>query len=161
MSDGEAEGVEALKIVVIIGEHRAELKSRIPRSHEVDLRSERENPALDLLPAAVVLARVVSRPRADVATCVAGSKSVAAEAGDPCAFVLGRPELEPLAPSEEHLPLRVRSGPAPARGTPLYLVPRHVCPTVNLAEEALLVDGGRVVGTEAVSARAHELSTRD
>lgn len=122
-----------------------------------DLRSERENPGLDLLPAAVVLTRVLSRPRADIATCDAGSKSIAAEAGDPCAFVLGRPELQPLAPSEEHLPLRILHGTAPSRGTPLYLVPRHICPTVNLAEEALLVDHGEVIGRAAVSARAHEL----
>lgn len=122
-----------------------------------DLRSERENPGLDLVPAAVVLSRVLSRPRADIATCDAGSKSIAAEAGDPCAFVLGRPELLPLTPSEEHLPLRVLRGTAPSRGTPLYLVPRHICPTVNLAEEVLLVDRGAVVGRAAVSARAHEL----
>lgn len=122
-----------------------------------DLRSEQENPDLDLVPAALVLARVVSHPGPGLATCDAGSKSIAAEAGDPCAFVLGRPGLQPQTPSEEHLPLRVVAGSRPARGEELYLVPRHVCPTVNLAEEALLVDRGewRVV---PVSARAHPLT---
>lgn len=122
-----------------------------------DLRSEEENPELALFPAAVVLARVVSRPRPDVVTCDAGSKSIAAEAGDPCALVLDHPGLVAERPSEEHLPLRVSSGDAPERGTPLFLVPRHVCPTVNLAEEAVLIEGGRVRSSVPVAARAHDV----
>ena len=122
-----------------------------------DLRSEEENPDLALVPAAVVLSRVVSRPARDVVTCDAGSKSIAAEAGDPCALALGRPELVALHASEEHLPFQVTRGAAPERGEVLMLVPRHVCPTVNLAEEALLVEGGEVRASVAVSARAHDL----
>jgi D-serine deaminase-like pyridoxal phosphate-dependent protein len=122
-----------------------------------DLRSEQEIEDLDLLPAAVVLVRVVSHPAADIVTCDAGSKSIAAEAGNPCAFVLGHPELEALTPSEEHLPLRVHEGERLERGSTLLLVPMHVCPTVNLAEEALLIDEGRLVGVVPVRARAHDL----
>jgi len=122
-----------------------------------DARSEEESEGLGLLPAALVFARVVSHPTDDIVTCDAGSKSIAAEAGDPCAVALGRPGLEALAPSEEHLPLRVTSGAPPPRGTELLLIPRHVCPTVNLAEEALLVEGGAVRGTVPVAARAHAL----
>jgi D-serine deaminase-like pyridoxal phosphate-dependent protein len=99
---------------------------------------------------------VVSHPLADRVTADAGSKSIAAEAGDPCAFALGHPGLEALTPSEEHLPFAVRSGQRPPRGTELYLVPRHVCPTVNLAEQALLVDGENIV-VSRVRARAHDL----
>ena len=115
------------------------------------------NPLLDLRPAALVFSRIVSHPRHDIATCDAGSKSIAAELGDPCAFVLGHPELLALTPSEEHLPFRVRSGSAPRRGTELLLVPRHVCPTVNLAEQAILIEGGDVIEVVPVSARAHDL----
>ena len=111
---------------------------------------------VSLTPAALLFTRVVSQPAADIVTCDAGSKSLAAEAGDPAAFVLGHPQLEALKPSEEHLPLRVLEGPPPPRGTGLLLVPRHVCPTVNLAEEFLLLDAGpaRVVD---VAARGHDL----
>ena len=121
-----------------------------------DLRSEEIDPSLGLVPAALIHARIVSHPRDGLATCDAGSKSVAAEAGDPCAFVLGRPDLIAQRPSEEHLPLEAE-GERPARGERVMLFPRHICPSVNLAEEAVLVDGGRVVGVTAVSARAHEL----
>lgn len=126
-----------------------------------DLRSEQELDEIDLEPAAIVLTRVVSHPAPGIVTCDAGSKSLAAEAGDPSAFVLGHPELEPLRPSEEHLPLRVHAGPPPPRGTPLLLVPRHVCPTVNLAEEAVLIEGGKFSGRVAVRARAHDLFAGD
>jgi D-serine deaminase-like pyridoxal phosphate-dependent protein len=121
-----------------------------------DLRSEQECENLDLVPAALVFTRVVSHPAHDVVTCDAGSKSIAAEAGDPCAFAIGEGGLEALAPSEEHLPLRVAHGPRPERGRELLLVPRHVCPTVNLADEAVLIDGA-VSEIVPVSARGHEL----
>jgi D-serine deaminase-like pyridoxal phosphate-dependent protein len=71
--------------------------------------------------------------------------------------VLGRPELVAGHPSEEHLPLDVTSGAAPARGTALHLVPRHVCPTVNLAEQAVLIERGRIVDIVDVAGRAHDL----
>lgn len=122
-----------------------------------DLRSEIENDGLGLEPAAVVLARVVSHPDDGLVTCDAGSKSIAAEAGAPVCEVVGAPGLVAQHPSEEHLPLRVTAGAPPPRGTLLALVPMHVCPTVNLAEEALLLDGGRFVEVASVRARAHEL----
>lgn len=121
-----------------------------------DGRSEQLNPDVALAPAAVVLSRVISHPAADVVTCDAGSKSIAAEAGDPCALALGRSDLTALQPSEEHLPLRC-AGARPARGQVLLLIPRHVCPTVNLAEQAVIVEAGQAPRVVAVSARAHEV----
>ncbi len=126
-----------------------------------DVRSAEQDPGLDLEPAAVVFTRVVSRPTATHLTCDAGSKSVAAEAGDPCAVALGHPGLVARAPSEEHLPFEALSGVAPARGASLLLVPRHVCPTVNLAEAALFLDGERVIGVHAIEARAHDVLLPD
>jgi len=121
-----------------------------------DWRSERENPGLELVPAAVLFTRVVSRPRSDLATCDTGSKAVAAEGDHACAYVLGWPGLEAQTPSEEHLPLRAVEGKTPALGTELFLVPHHVCPTVNLAEQVLLCDGDDHEPTD-VTARAHDL----
>ena len=120
-----------------------------------DLRSEEENPGLRLSAAAQVLTRVISHPRPGMFTCDAGSKSLAAEAGDPCAEVSGSPQYEALAPSEEHLPFRVNDGPPPPRGTALMLIPRHVCPTVNLHEEALLLETNDTTARVPVAARAH------
>ncbi len=121
-----------------------------------DARSGDECTELDLWPAALVLSRVVSHPADGVVTLDAGSKAVAAEAGDPCAYALGWPELVAQKPSEEHLPMKVGSKEKPARGELMMLIPRHVCPTVNLAEEAVLIDGEKIVDVVPVAARAHE-----
>src|SRR5215471_3919204 len=108
-------------------------------------------------PAAVVMTRVVSHPAPGIITCDAGHKAVSADAGVPTCVVLGHPELEPLAPSEEHLPMRVAAGAAvPAIGELLYLVPRHVCTTVNNFDHAMIVSGGNLIAVEPVSARGRE-----
>jgi len=114
---------------------------------------------VDLEPAAVVLARVVSHPREGLITCDAGSKSIAAECGNPVGFALGHPHMVGLSPSEEHLPMDVSAvaSHVPVLGSMLYLVPRHICPSVNLAEKALLVrPDGRAEVVE-VAGRAHDL----
>lgn len=112
-------------------------------------------------PAAVVVATVVSHPKADFLTCDAGHKAVSADAGLPTCEVIGRPDLVPLKPSEEHLPIEVKGGVRrPEIGEALYLVPRHVCPTVNNFDDALIVEGNRVVGVERVTARGHEAALR-
>ncbi len=108
-------------------------------------------------PAAVVVSTVVSHPRANYLTCDAGHKSVSADAGVPTCVVAGRPDLTPLKPSEEHLPIEVKADARrPEIGEALYLIPRHVCPTVNNFDDAVLVAGGRVIGMERVTARGHE-----
>jgi D-serine deaminase-like pyridoxal phosphate-dependent protein len=108
-------------------------------------------------PAALVVSTVVSHPRANYLTCDAGHKSVSADAGIPTCSVAGRPDLIPLKPSEEHLPIEVRgSGERPGVGEFLYLIPRHVCPTVNNFDHALMIENGVIVGLERVTARGHE-----
>ena len=113
--------------------------------------------ALGYRPAVLVLTRVVSNPRPGIITCDAGHKSVSADAGVPTCIVVGHPELTPLAPSEEHLPLAVKDGAAgPQVGDMLYLLPRHVCPTVNNFDHALLVRDAQILALESVSARGRE-----
>ncbi len=107
--------------------------------------------------AALILTTVISHPAADRITCDAGHKSVSADAGVPTCAVIGHPELTPLKPSEEHLPMEVAAGAkVPAIGENLYLIPRHVCPSVNNFDEALMIVDGRVSGVEKVHARGHE-----
>jgi len=106
--------------------------------------------------AATVLARVISSTRERV-TLDAGSKALDAAAGDPCVRVRGWPALEAQRPSEEHLPLRATDGRLPVAGALLELEPRHVCPMVNLAERVVLLEGERVLGSEAVTARGHDI----
>ncbi len=122
-----------------------------------DLNSLRQLPDVGFTPAALVMATVVSHPSPNIVTCDAGHKSVSVDSGVPNCAVLGRPELEPLKPSEEHLPIRVPPGAAiPALGEQLYLLPKHICPTVNMFDEALAVQSGQIVDTWPIRARGHE-----
>lgn len=108
-------------------------------------------------PAAVVVSTVVSRPSPGRFTCDAGHKTVSADSGVPTCAVIGWPEVLPSKPSEEHLPVDTLEGsPAPSIGDALYLVPRHICPTINNFDHALLVIGGKIVGAERVTARGRE-----
>jgi D-serine deaminase-like pyridoxal phosphate-dependent protein len=108
-------------------------------------------------PAVLVLTRVVSQPNASIVTCDAGHKAVSADAGIPTCVAVGHPELTALSPSEEHLPLEVKEGAeAPRIADFLYLIPRHVCPTVNNFDAALIVRKGTIEQVEKVSARGHE-----
>jgi D-serine deaminase-like pyridoxal phosphate-dependent protein len=108
--------------------------------------------------AVLVLTRVVSRPRPGILTCDAGHKTVSADAGVPTCVAVGHPELTPLSPSEEHLPLEVEGGAAgPVVGEALFLLPRHICPTVNNFDDALVVRNGAIESMEKVSARGREM----
>lgn len=108
-------------------------------------------------PAVVVVSTVVSRPSRGRFTCDAGHKTVSADAGVPNCVVIGRPDFSPSKPSEEHLSIDVlEESSMPMIGDALYLVPRHICPTVNNFDHALLVIGGRIIGVEGVTARGRE-----
>ena len=108
-------------------------------------------------PAAVIATRVVSHPSAGRITCDAGHKSLSVDTGVPNCTVIGHENYAPAGPSEEHLPIDLPAGaPLPAIGTVLYLVPMHVCPTVNSFDRALLVRAGQIMGVEPVSARGRE-----
>lgn len=119
-----------------------------------DTTSVQELPA-GYKPAALVVASVVSHPMPGRFTCDAGHKSVSADAGIPTCAIAGHADLTPLKPSEEHLPVDC-AGEVPAIGSHVYLIPRHVCPTVNNFDYALLVEDHRVVSVERVSARGRE-----
>jgi len=122
-----------------------------------DMSSIEQLPDYGYQPAAIVLSTVVSQPTSSRVTCDAGHKSVSADAGVPTCAVIGHPRLKGLKPSEEHLPIEaLTEDDIPAIGDKLYLVPRHVCPTVNNFDEALMVVNGRIRGVERVSARGHE-----
>jgi D-serine deaminase-like pyridoxal phosphate-dependent protein len=122
-----------------------------------DLVSLQQLAGYGYAPAVLVLSTVISHPLPDVITCDGGHKSVSADAGVPTCAVMGHPELTPLKPSEEHLPIRTSNAETlPAIGENIYLLPRHVCPTVNNFDHALMVVDGEIQAIENVTARGHE-----
>lgn len=128
--------------------------ARGPARHQIspgtivlcDRRSAHAAAELGLRQAAFVAARVISRG-AERVTLDAGSKSITPDGDPPVCEVVDHPELVPLRASEEHLPCRLAPGArAPELGALVWLVPDHVCTTVNLHREALWIRGDRLVG---------------
>ncbi len=123
-----------------------------------DLRSAPAAEALGLEQAAFVATRVISY-RPDRITLDAGSKGISPDGAPPSCAVLELEGLVPQTPSEEHLPVACDPtvGSPPGFGTMLYLVPSHVCTTVNLHRRAVYVRGDTFVGIGEIEATGHPL----
>lgn len=115
---------------------------------------------LDFLPAAFLLARVVSKPGDDRICVDLGHKAVAAE--NPIANRVRFPALPgavPVSQSEEHLVLETPQAADLRVGQVLYGLPWHVCPTVALYSEAAIVgEDGTVAEYWPILARARKLT---
>ncbi|MBT3606000.1 MAG: D-TA family PLP-dependent enzyme [Candidatus Latescibacteria bacterium] len=108
--------------------------------------------------AALVLSRVISTTQDDLMTLDAGSKSIAPDTPEPHFRGLGLPDnVTFVRRNEEHQLLRLPQGtPRPNVGDTFYLVPRHVCTTVNLWDDVYVIDeNGQFVETWSVDARGH------
>jgi len=107
--------------------------------------------------AALVIGRVISRPSPTLFAVDAGYKSVSADPAIPHAHVLSVPGSEVVGRWEEHLLVRMAAPSGePTVGRPVYIVPVHVCSTVNLWDEALVIDAkGEVTGRWQIAARGH------
>jgi D-serine deaminase-like pyridoxal phosphate-dependent protein len=115
-------------------------------------------PDLPFVLAAVLLTRVVSRPSANRLCLDLGHKAVAAENPHPRVVLFGLEDATAVGHSEEHLVLETgRAGDFPV-GSALYGVPWHVCPTVALYNDAVVVRQGRAEGRWPVTARGRALT---
>ena len=113
---------------------------------------------LDFLHAALVLTRVVSKPGGNRLCLDLGHKAIAAENPHPRVQFFNLPDAVALAHSEEHLVIESRRAGEFAVGDCLYGVPRHVCPTVALYSEAVVVGDGRCDKTWKIEARGRRLT---
>jgi D-serine deaminase-like pyridoxal phosphate-dependent protein len=93
--------------------------------------------------AAFVLSRVISRPGAGMITLDAGLTTIQVDGGRPHAQVLGLPARVD-APSQEHLKVTIESGPVPAHGQPMLLLPRHIDTTLAQFDRVYLAGEGSV-----------------
>jgi D-serine deaminase-like pyridoxal phosphate-dependent protein len=101
---------------------------------------------------------VVSKPTPDRLCLDLGHKAVAAENPHPRVRFIELPDAVAVMQSEEHLVLETPRAAEFAIGQTLHGIPRHICPTVALHSEALIVEGGRVVETWPILARARRLT---
>jgi D-threonine aldolase len=116
-------------------------------------------PDQTFLPAALVIARIISRPAQHVVCLDLGHKSVAAEKDIlHRVFFLNAPHAEVLSQSEEHLLVRVDDTAAYAIGDVLYGLPFHICPTCALYERATTVVDQRAQGEWTMVARDRSIN---
>ncbi|MFD2967759.1 D-TA family PLP-dependent enzyme [Sphingobacterium bambusae] len=111
-------------------------------------------PEQHFLPAAVLLARVVSIPAENHLCLDLGYKAVASE--NPLEnrfFFLNATGIIAVGQSEEHLVVRHRAEEIYAIGDIFYALPVHVCPTVALYDELYVVNDGQLTATWQVDAR--------
>jgi D-serine deaminase-like pyridoxal phosphate-dependent protein len=114
---------------------------------------------LKFQPAAVLLTRVVSRPTADRVTVDLGTKAVATDSPTGKRVVFpALPDAVHVAHNEEHLVLQTPRAAEFKPGDELFAVPRHICPTVALHKEVLVVSDGKVTDRWDVTARDRRLT---
>lgn len=109
--------------------------------------------------AALVLTRVISKPAPGILSIDMGHKAIAAE--NPIQQrirFLNLDRYELISQSEEHGVLQVSNWNEWQVGDVLYGVPFHVCPTVNLYDEAYVVAQNRVQETWQVLGRRRRIT---
>jgi D-serine deaminase-like pyridoxal phosphate-dependent protein len=113
---------------------------------------------LDFLHAALVLTRVISKPGARRLCLDLGHKAIASEMPPPRVELLGLKDASFVAHSEEHLVVETNHSSDFEIGDCLCGVPWHVCPTVALHSEAIVIENGKPGGSWAVVARDRRLT---
>lgn len=115
-------------------------------------------PDLPFEVAAVLLTRVVSKPSANRLCLDLGHKAVASESPQPRVKFLNLPEATAVMHSEEHLVVEAPRANEFRVGDVLYGVPRHICPTVALHSEVVVVRNARAEERWKVVARDRVLT---
>lgn len=123
-----------------------------------DAGQPRNCPEFRFLEAAVLLARVISRPTPTRLTLDLGHKAVASEMPHPRVRLMGLEDATVVMHSEEHLVVETPRAADHPVGTVVYGIPTHVCPTVALHSEVVVVRDGRAVENWPVVARARRIT---
>jgi D-serine deaminase-like pyridoxal phosphate-dependent protein len=114
---------------------------------------------LSFTPAALLLTRVVSRPTPDRVTFDLGYKAVASDppAGERC-MLLDLPEGRAVIHNEEHLVIETAHAERYRPGDVALAIPTHVCPTVALHKEAIVIANGQAIDRWQIVARDRVLT---
>lgn len=107
------------------------------------------------IPAAVIIARVISKPGDDLVCLDLGHKSVAAENDilHRVSFLDESIHLMAISQSEEHLVLKADDPTRYQIGDLMYMLPYHICPTIALHDRVNTVKDHHVTGHWFTTAR--------
>src|SRR5690554_6130220 len=113
---------------------------------------------MDLLPAAVLLTRVVSKPNKGLVCFDLGHKWVAPEMNLPRVSFLEVEGCHQVGQSEEHLVISCNNENRFKVGDLAYAIPVHICPTVAKYDSVLTVVAGEVTDSWKVAARNQKIN---
>ena len=115
-------------------------------------------PDIPINNAAVLVSRIISMPGEDRICLDLGHKSVASEMQDKRVIFPQLEKYERVGHSEEHLVLKVADRDKLEIGQVLYGIPWHICPTVALHEEVVVVNNNHFEKLWKVEARRRRYS---
>lgn len=110
-------------------------------------------PDIPMQHAAILIARIISLPGADRMCIDLGHKAVASEMQDRRVYFPQLGDYHRVGHSEEHLVLELDDRGDWQVGDVLYGIPTHICPTVALHQEALIVENNKITDRWKVAAR--------
>ncbi|MCK0134233.1 D-TA family PLP-dependent enzyme [Arenibacter sp. S6351L] len=108
---------------------------------------------MEFLPAAVLLTRVISKPKANLVCFDLGHKHLASEMNFPRVMLLEGEGCTQIGQSEEHLIVQCPNDEMFTVGDAVYAIPVHICPTVAKYKEVLTVVDESLTGAWQVAAR--------
>ncbi len=109
--------------------------------------------------AALVMMRIISKPKRGILTTDMGHKAVASENPiDKRIRFLNHEDLKLVSQSEEHGVVETENWDNYKVGDILLGVPYHVCPTVNLYDEAQIIEGEKWIGTWKIEGRKRKIT---
>jgi D-serine deaminase-like pyridoxal phosphate-dependent protein len=113
---------------------------------------------MDFLHAAILFARVVSKPGKDLICLDLGHKAVGSEMPQPRIMIPGIDDYTIIGHNEEHMVIRTSYAEYLKPGDPIYAIPWHICPTVDRYDIAYVVKESRVTEQWTVDARKRQIT---
>lgn len=110
------------------------------------------------LTSAVLLTRLISKPKENILCFDLGHKSIAPEMEFPRMKIFGMDHCEQLGQSEEHLVVKCEDSDKYNVGDVFYAIPMHICPTVAKYEEVFTVENNEITGSWKVAARNQKIN---
>ncbi|MBK0379102.1 D-TA family PLP-dependent enzyme [Mucilaginibacter segetis] len=116
-------------------------------------------PEQKFLPAALILARIISLPDETKICIDVGHKAVSAENElDKRISFMNAPELKFVSQSEEHLVADAGEDHPYKVGDVLYGLPYHICPTIALYNSAITIEDSCISGAWLTTARNRKIT---
>ncbi|NMH88253.1 D-TA family PLP-dependent enzyme [Flavivirga algicola] len=109
--------------------------------------------------AALLVCRVISKPKEGIVTIDLGHKSVSSE--NPIhqrVKFLNLDNYQLMSQSEEHGVLKVKNWEHIKVGDVFYGLPYHICPTINLHDEVSVILDNKLIDTWEITGRKRKLS---